>query len=310
MRKQKEGLIVKKKPNIINIVTGTVFLILFFLTYKFYMNKWTDNRNLIVQFITIAELFVALINFLPKKHKEKSEKAEKKTYKKQNIFSILFVVIAVPLTVFAGMYLMDNKNYYLISLLIISELLIPFLLSFEKKKPTARELVIISVVCAIAVASRIVFAAIPQFKPVVAIIIISGICFGAEKGFLIGAITAFVSNIYFSQGPWTPWQMLAFGAMGLLSGIIFHKGWIAKNKISISVFGGVATIVIYGGLVNLSSVFLYQPNPTLSGIISTYAMGFPFDLIHAVSTAFFLWFIAEPMIEKLERIKTKYDILK
>lgn len=298
-----------KKPHIVNIITGIVFLILFILTYKIYMGKWDDNRSLIVQFITIAELFIALINFLPEKISKDHTVINKKKHKKNNIFNILFVIIAVPLTVFVGMYFMDDKNYYFISLLIILELLLPFFLSFEKKKPTARELVIISVICAIAVASRVVFAAVPQFKPVVAIIIIAGICFGAESGFLIGAITAFVSNIYFTQGPWTPWQMLAFGAMGFLSGIIFQKELIKQRKLPICIFGGIATIVIYGGIVNLSSVFLYQTNPTLGGIISTYAMGFPYDLIHAISTVFFLWFIAEPMIEKLDRIKTKYNIL-
>ena len=192
-----------KKPKIINIIIGIVFLILFLLTYKLYMGKWDDSRSLVVQFVTIAELFIALINFLPEKE-EKNITTIRKKYKKHNIFAILFVVFAVPLTIFAGMYLMNDKNYYLISVLIINELLVPFFLSFENKKPSPRELVIISVVCAIAVASRVLFAAIPQFKPIVAIIIISGICFGAETGFLTGAITAFVSNIYFTQGPWTP----------------------------------------------------------------------------------------------------------
>ncbi len=298
-----------KKPNTINIIVGIVFLILFTLTYKLYIGKWNDSRNLIIQFITIAELFIVLVNFLPKKNSIKDVAVNKRKYKKYNIFAILFVIITIPLTIFAGMYLMDNKNYYLISLLIILELLLPFFLSFENKKPSAKELVVISVVCAIAVASRLVFAAIPQFKPVVAIVIIAGICFGAETGFLIGSITAFVSNIYFTQGPWTPWQMLAFGAMGFLAGLIFHKGLIRKSRLPVSIFGGVATIAIYGGIVNLSSVFLYQTNPTMGGIISAYSMGLPYDMIHALSTVFFLWFIAEPMIEKIDRIKIKYNIL-
>lgn len=297
-----------KKPNILNIIIGMVFLVLFVITYKFYLNKWDGIKNLLVQFITIVEIFIVLINILPKKSSNQQTLNTKKKYEKHNVIAILFVIIIVPLTIFAGMYLMGNKNYYLISLLIILELLLPFFLSFEKKKPTARELVVISVICAIAVASRIVFAAIPQFKPVVAIIIIAGICFGGESGFLIGAITAFVSNIYFSQGPWTPWQMLAFGAMGFFAGIIFQKGIIKKEKLPICIFGGIATIVIYGGIVNLSSVFLYQTNPTLDGIIYTYVTGFPYDLIHAISTVFFLWFIAGPMIEKIDRIKTKYNI--
>ena len=295
------------KKRVLNIITGIIFTILFILTYKLFMGKWDDYRNLIVQFITIAELFIAFINFIPKK--DYGTKRGQKKYSKQNIIAILFVVISVPLTVFAGMYLLDNKNYYLISILIIAELLIPFFVSFENKKPSARELVTISVICALAVAGRIVFAAVPQFKPMVAIIIISGICFGSETGVLTGAITAFVSNIYFTQGPWTPWQMLALGAVGFFAGIIFHKGILKQNKITVCIFGGIATLVIYGGIVNLSSVFLYQINPTAMGILSTYLLGLPYDLIHCISTMFFLWFITEPMIEKLQRLKTKYNIL-
>ena len=297
------------KKRTLNIITGIIFTILFILTYKLFIGKWDDNRNLIVQFITIAELFIAFINFIPKKDYGLNNKKEQKKYSKQNIIAIIFIVIAVPLTVLAGMYLLDNKNYYLISILIIAELLIPFFISFENKKPSIRELVIISVICALAVASRIAFASIPQFKPMVAIIIISGICLGAEKGFLIGATTAFVSNIYFTQGPWTPWQMLALGAVGFITGIIFKKGLIKQNKISVSIFGGIATLVIYGGIVNLSSVFLYQINPTAMGIVSTYLLGLPYDLIHSASTMFFLWFITEPMTEKLQRVKLKYNIL-
>lgn len=297
------------KKRTLNIVTGIIFTILFILTYKLFMGKWEDNRNLIVQFITIAELFIALINFIPKKDYGSKEKREQKKYTKQSIIALTSVIIAVPLTIFAGMYLLNNKNYYLISVLIIAELLIPFIISFENKKPSTRELVIISVICALAVTSRIAFASIPQFKPMVAIIIISGICFGAEKGFLIGAVTAFVSNIYFSQGPWTPWQMLALGATGFITGIIFHKGLLRQNKLSVCIYGGIAVLVIYGGIVNLSSVFLYQINPTAMGIVSTYLLGLPYDLIHSVSTMFFLWFITEPMTEKLQRVKLKYNIL-
>lgn len=76
------------------------------------------------------------------------------------------------------------------------------------------------------------------------------------------------------------------------------------------IFGGLAVLLIYGVITNSASALLWQNQPTVAVLLSSCAMGLPFDLIHAASTMFFLWFISEPMIEKLERIKVKYGILK
>ena len=149
---------------------------------------------------------------------------------------------------------------------------------------------------------------IPQFKPVMAIVIISGVALGGEAGFLVGALSAFVSNFFFGQGPWTPWQMFSFGAVGCLSGLLFYNRSIKKKRTVLSVFGFLATIIIYGGIINPSSVLITNSIPAMGAILSSYAMGFPFDLIHAVSTMIFLWLVANPITEKLERIKIKYDI--
>ena len=220
----------------------------------------------------------------------------------------MITALAVLLTIFAGMYFFDDTKYYFISVLIILEIFISFFLSFEKKKPQARELVTVSVLCAICVCSRFAFSYLPQFKPVVALLIIAGVCFGAETGFLVGAVTGFVSNFFFGQGPWTPWQMFAFGMVGFVSGFIFKKGLIKSKRIPLSVFGFFATVLIYGGIVNLSSVFAMYPKPTLENIFSVYAMGLPYDLIHSVSTVVFLLLLSEVIIEKLERVKTKYGL--
>ncbi len=228
--------------------------------------------------------------------------------KKQNILTILMVLLAVPLTIFSGMYFFGDRKYYFISLLIILEILIPFFLSFEKRRPSSRELVTISVLSAVCVCSRFAFFFLPQFKPVLALIIITGVCFGAETGFLVGAVTGFVSNFFYGQGPWTPWQMVAFGMVGFFSGILFRNGIIKSNKFSLSVFGFFATVVIYGGIANLSSVFMMYPKPTFENVLGVYAAGVPFDLIHSVSTVFFLLILSEVIIEKLERVKTKYGL--
>ena len=302
------------------LILGIVFTVLFIITLVSQMTKldilqtdnikWLNPNNL--QLLTIIEIAIALLCFIPAK-KIKTPKYTT-TYgnqklSKRTIFSALFILIAIPLTILAGLYLFDDKKYYFISILIIFETAIPFVTLFESRKQNARELIIISVICAIAVSSRMAFSMIPQFKPVIALVIISGVCFGGEAGFLVGAITAFVSNFFFGQGPWTPWQMFSFGIIGFISGLFFWKGLLKRTKLSLSLFGFFATIVIYGGITNPSSVLMWQDKPTLEMIISSYVMGFPFDLVHAVSTAFFLWFISEPMIEKIERIITKYGLI-
>lgn len=232
----------------------------------------------------------------------------KRKLSKRTLISALFVLIAVPVTIFIGMYFLGDKKYYFISLLIILETLVPFFIAYESKKPQARELVIISVLCALCVAGRYVFYMLPQFKPVLAIVIISGVCLGGETGFLVGAVTGFVSNFFFGQGPWTPWQMFCYGIVGFVAGLIFNKGLLKKNKISLCIYGFLSTVILFGGIINTSSVIMWQTNLNWQMFVTSWAMGIPFDLIHGISTAFFLWFMAQPMIEKIERVKIKYGL--
>lgn len=310
----------RKKASPLRIVCGFVFVLLFIFTSYMYVAdmdlyaltniKWITSSTL--QFISIVEAAAILFCFLPQREigidlVQTSRGNRKLT--KRTIVSALLILIAIPLTIFVGMFYLQDRKYYFISMLIILETMIPFCMAFESRGPQARELVIISVLCAVAVAGRTVFFMIPQFKPVVALVIIAGVCFGGETGFLVGAVTGFVSNFFFGQGPWTPWQMFAFGIIGFMAGITFKKGFLRKTKASLCIFGGISTIVLYGGIMNPATVVLWQDKPTAEMIVSAYVMGFPFDLLHAVSTVFFLWFISEPMIEKLERIKLKYGLI-
>ncbi len=228
---------------------------------------------------------------------------------KRAFLSTFLILLLIPLTILTGFLFLDGRKYYFISLLIILETMIPFFMVFESRKPKARELIVISVLCAIAVAGRAAFFMIPQFKPVVALIIITGVCFGGETGFLVGAVSGFVSNFFFGQGPWTPWQMFALGIIGFITGILFKKGFLRKTKASLCIFGFLASIILYGGIMNPASVIMWQNKITWKMLAASYAVGIPLDIVHALSTAIFLWFISEPMIEKLERIKTKYGLI-
>lgn len=308
----KQGKKEYKKLNVHNVVLGIVFVILFVMTQCLFCGRYDNWKNYVAQTISILFIAAAMFNLIPRKKLGKeliqNEKSKRKILKRTKIATLL-ILFLIPLTIFIGIYYLGDKKYYFISLLIILETMIPFGFAFENRKPKARELVIISALCAIGVAGRTAFFMLPQFKPVAAIVIISGVAFGGETGFLVGAITAFVSNFFFGQGPWTPWQMFSFGIIGFLAGIMFQKGILRKTKTDMCVFGFLATFVIYGGIMNPASVIMWQSNININMVLSSYVMGMPFDFIHAVSTVFFLFLAAEPMLEKLERIKIKYGLI-
>ena len=227
---------------------------------------------------------------------------------KHTVVASAIILLTIPLTIFFGIYLLDDRRFALISVLIILQAMLPFAIMFEGRKPQARELVVIAVLSAIAVAGRAAFFMLPQFKPVVAIVIIAGVALGPEAGFLVGAATGFVSNMLLGQGPWTPWQMFAFGLIGFLGGIVFRKRPRVRTPVPLALFGGFLTFVVYGGIMNPASVLMFQPTPTVEMFIVQYLRGVPFDLVHAAATVVFLLIISRPMLEKLDRIKSKYGL--
>lgn len=228
---------------------------------------------------------------------------------KRTIASMFLILILIPVTIWIGITLFDDRKYFVISLAIAVYCMLPFFLIFEGRKPQARELLTIAVLVAIAVAGRAAFFMVPSFKPVVAVTIISAVCFGAESGFLVGALSMLSSNMLFGQGPWTLWQMFAAGIIGFLAGILFQKGWLKARKISLCIYGFLATVFIYGGIMNPASLVMTSYAITKRNLLAIYMSGLPVDLVHASATVIFLWVASKPMIEKLERIKVKYGMI-
>ena len=235
--------------------------------------------------------------------------ARKQKPPRRTILAAAMILLAIPLTIAAGVFFFEGRKYYFISLAVILESMLPFALIFERRRPQARELVVIAVLSAIAVAGRAAFFMLPQFKPVTALVIIAGIAFGGEAGFLVGAVTGFASNLFFGQGPWTPWQMFAFGVIGFLAGVLFRKGLLLRSRPALCVFGGLAALVVYGGLMNASAMLTYQSSPSIPMYLAYCLQGLPLDLVHALATAAFLAATARPMLEKLDRIKVKYGLV-
>lgn len=235
--------------------------------------------------------------------------AKQKTGGRRRYIPLLLAgLAAVPLTIYAGIRFLDDRKYFWISLLIIAEIFIPFLFAYERRRPKAREIVLAAVFCGLCVAGRIGFAALPQLKPAAAIVVLAGMCFGGEMGFLVGAVSMFASDMYFGMGPWTPWQMAAMGLLGLLAGVLSQAGILPKKRWPAAVFGGVATVVIYGGIMDFQSAAMTLSEITPAGLAAVYAAGLGFNLLHGAATFLFLAIGAEPLMKKLFRIRKKYGI--
>ena len=228
---------------------------------------------------------------------------------KGSVFFSVLSLLLIPLCIFLGMKFIHERPYYYISIAIILLSIIPFIVMFEGRKPQARELVTIAVLCTIGVIGKIAFYMIPQFKPTVAIIIISAMALGSQRGFLIGVITAFVSNIFLGQGPWTPWQMFACGLIGFISGFRYKKEALPKTTVPICIFGFLITLLIYGGIMNPAALIMANDTISMSTLAAYYISGIPYDIIHAASTVIFLIVLAKPMLTKLDRVKKKYGLL-
>ena len=238
----------------------------------------------------------------------------KEIKRNRSLVLTLLTALVMGATIFAGSMLGGDRVYYVISVLVAIYSLVPFFVGFERRKPQLRELVVIAVLIALGVIGRQAFFMLPQMKPVLAISIIAGASLGPGAGFLVGAMIAFVSNFFFGQGPWTPWQMMALGLAGMFAGLIFQK-WNRRerkpsrlHKISACVFG-LLSGYFYGLVVDLWTLFGYTEKPSLSAYLIVKSTAVWFDTVLAISTFVFLWVLYAPMIKKLNRIKIRHGLM-
>lgn len=226
---------------------------------------------------------------------------------KQRIIELSMLLMAAA-TVYVGMFVMEKQQYMAVGMLLIVYIMIPFFTGFEGRKPKAREVVILAVLIAIATVGRAAFFMFPNFKPLLAIAIITGVSLGKESGFIVGAMSAFVSNFMFGQGPWTPWQMIATALIGYVAGLIFHRYADRVNKWILVVFGGFTAFFVYGAIADIWSILAVSSQPSLEIMIMLYSSATLFNAIHAAATVIFLFLLAKPMIAKLNRLKMKYGM--
>lgn len=218
-----------------------------------------------------------------------------------NISILIFLLLVISFVIF------QYEAYLLVSMIIIAMVMIPFFARFEIQKLTGREVVILAMLAAIAAISRVPFAPIPSVQPTSFIIIMTGLVFGAESGFMIGVVSAIVSNIFLGQGPWTPWQMFTWGMMGMSAGLLRHTWWM-KNIWGKVIFGFIWGY-LFGWIMNVWIVVSNLENMTFQLFASIYAASIYFDLAHGLSNVFFLLFFSTSFMKILKRFKRKYGLL-
>lgn len=198
----------------------------------------------------------------------------------------------------------DGQYTPMISFGLLLLALLPFFARFEMRQTDARTVVLIAMLSAIAAVGRVPFAAMPSVQPTSFIIIIAGLVFGAEKGFMVGATAAFVSNFFLVHGPWTPWQMFAWGMMGFTAGLLKDSRWM-QPLLGKLVFGFVWGF-LFGWIMNIWGLtYLMIEGFEWSLLMASLATSVYFDVIHALVNVFFLVLFCKSWMKILERFKRK-----
>lgn len=240
-----------------------------------------------------------------------------------SIFLEVVALFATPIILTVEMiYFPEFTAASSIILAIISVAL--FMLSFETQKPSVAKLVPTAVFSALGAAGRIAFAPLAYVKPVSAVAIFAGAFLGRHAGFLVGALSALLSNVFFGQGSWTPWQMYAWGLVGYLGGLLAtftsvhsaaagHKAFSQgekPHKLPPYLLMAWAFISgpFFGLVMNVYFVIGFVHPLTLESALLAFAASIPLDLTHGVATLIFLILLWLPWQTSVDRILTKYNL--
>jgi energy-coupling factor transport system substrate-specific component len=228
-----------------------------------------------------------------------------RTNKALKTLLILFILVFL----LGSTYLWEDAYLWLSFGFVILAIFV-FLVRFERRKVEPRELVLLAVLASIAAVGRIPFASLPSVQPTTFVIMMSGFVFGAESGFIIGAVAALASNMILGQGPWTPWQMAAWGLVGLTA------GWLRTTKVmnrkTGRIFFGIVWGFLFGWIMNLWGFLsiVQSGSPFEWKAFLVYLIGSAtFDTMHAISNVFFLLLFGDLWLKILSRFKRKYGLL-
>lgn len=222
---------------------------------------------------------------------------------KQKGFKLLLGLVFLVLCIAA----FRSTQYQVISLFLVLLACLPIYYRYEKKQMNIKELVLIAVLTAFAVSGRFLFYMIPAVTPMTAIIIISGICIGPEVGFLVGSLSAIISNMLFGQGPWTPFQMLSWGLIGCIAGLPWVSTLLKKSYWFLAVYGILAGL-FFSFFMDIWTVYSIDRFFSWQRYAALFITALPHTLSYCFSNVFFSCVLFRVIQKKLQRILIKYEI--
>lgn len=199
-------------------------------------------------------------------------------------------------------------TWQLASFLLLGVALLGGFAWYERSHPSSRVLALVGTLAALAVLGRIAFAAVPNVKPTTDIVLLAGYVFGSAPGFAVGAVAALVSNFFFTQGPWTPWQMLAWGLVGIFGGLLGRAvpdptRW---GRLPLALACGLSGLV-FGLIVNFGSVVSFGDADLWRRYVAYQTISLPWDVAHAVANVAFFYVFGPALIRTLRRFRTRME---
>jgi len=227
--------------------------------------------------------------------------------KKSHIFLALILVIgtaAFVIPTFDSPLLNSLLNWGVIATILVILTTVAFFFEFEAAAVSSKEIALVAMLGTISAVLRVPFAAIPNVQPCTYLIICTGYVFGPVAGFTVGAITALVSNFFLGQGPWTLYQMVAWGLAGVSAGYLSR---FSMNTRLLVVFG-ILWGYLFGWITNIWfwTAFVYPLN--LNTFILTQVNTIWFDTFHAIGNGIFLGILGMKTIAILQRFKRRFSV--
>jgi energy-coupling factor transport system substrate-specific component len=196
-------------------------------------------------------------------------------------------------------------SWELASFLILGAALLTGFAWYERSRPTSQVVALVAALAALAIAGRLAFAAFPNVKPTTDIVIFAGYALGPAPGFAVGALTALVSNFWFGQGPWTPWQMAGWGLCGILGAALARRGR-TPSRLTLAAVCALAGVA-YGALLNFSLMATYGGDLSWQRFLVLESRAVPFDAAHAIGNATLALIAGPAMVRMLVRFRERFE---
>ncbi len=178
---------------------------------------------------------------------------------------------------------------------------------YERQHPPAKVVALVATLAALAALGRIAFAPVPSVKPTTAIVLIAGVALGGAPGFTVGAVAALASNLFFGQGPWTPWQMTAWGLVGVLGAVIARGGGRDIGRVPLALWCGAAA-VMFSAIMDLSTWVTFTGSHTVREYLVIAGAALPFNVAHAIGSVAFGLAFGPALLRALARFRLRFEV--